>query len=141
MHLQLQETVLSYHRQIDKDSMRPDHRTPEFLCPEELPGKTTDNPVSRCEYQQKAGLSHQQFSASGKNHCGSLQMSVASRTLFQMDQAASEDQGILWYHLKCCQDSDLDRNFHLCSGSYHQEGSETGSKSLHYFTGFERLAF
>jgi len=139
--LQLQKTVLSHHRQINRDSMRSNHCTPELLCSKELSGKTTENPVSRCNYQQKAGLSYQQFYPSGKNHCGALQMSVARRTLFQMDQATSENQGLLRHLGECDKNTDMDCNFYLCSGSYCKEGVEIGSKSLHYFTDFERHAF
>jgi len=67
-------------------------------------------------------------------------MSVASRTLFQMDQATSEDQGLLRHLGECDKNTDMDCNFYLCSGSYCQEGVEIGS-TLHYFTDFERHAF
>jgi len=68
-------------------------------------------------------------------------MSVASRTLFQMDQATSKNQSLLRHLGECHKNTDLDCNFYLCSGSYCQEGVEIGSKSLHYFTDFERHAF
>ena len=116
--LQLQETVLSHHRQINRDSMRPNHCAPELLCPKELSGKTTENPVSRCEYQQKAGLSYQQFYASSKNYRRALSVPVADRTVFQMDQTTPENQSLLWHLGKCDKNTDLDCNFHLCSGSH-----------------------
>jgi len=75
------------------------------------------------------------------HNSGSLQMPAASRTLFQVDQATSENQGFLWNLGECNKNTDMDCNFYLCSGSYYQEGVEAGPKSLHHFTGFERYAF
>jgi hypothetical protein len=55
-----------------------------------------------------------------------------------MDQAALSYQGIFWYIREYCEDTDTDRNLGLCAGSNNQKAIESGFKSLHNSTDFER---
>lgn len=70
-----------------------------------------------------------------------LSQSLAGGAVFQVDQAASPDQGILWHHRKRRQDPDMDRHLRLCSGGDREKDLESGPQSLHNSTGFERDSF
>jgi hypothetical protein len=56
---------------------------------------------------QSIWVHHQYHEAGGVNHCIYLQIPLAVRTAFQVDQAEPENQIILWYQPECCIDSDL----------------------------------
>jgi hypothetical protein len=64
-------------------------------------------------------------------------LSLAGRAVFQMDQAASQDQGLLRHHRECSQNSDMDRHLGLCSRGHCEEDLESGPKSLHNSTDSE----
>jgi hypothetical protein len=63
-------------------------------------------------------------------------MPLTSRIVFQMDQAASSDKSFLWHIRKCGEDSNLDCNICVCSGSHNKETAKIRSESLHNFTDF-----
>jgi hypothetical protein len=52
-----------------------------------------------------------------------LSMPLASRIIFQMDQAASSDKGFLWHIRKCGEDSNLDCNISVCSGRHNKKAA------------------
>jgi hypothetical protein len=61
---------------------------------------------------------------------------MASRIVFQMDQAASPDKGFLWYIRKRGEDSNLDRDNGVCADSHNKETDENRLEPLHNFTDF-----
>jgi hypothetical protein len=48
------------------------------------------------------------------DNCSSLQVPLANRNIFQMDQAIPENQNIFRYQYQRREDSDMDRHKHLC---------------------------
>lgn len=66
---------------------------------------------------------------------------MASRTLFQMDQATSAHQKILRNERERREDASLDRDFSLCPRCDPQKTSQVGSQSLHNSTDFKRQRF
>ena len=56
--------------------------------------------------------------------CTALQMLLADRNLFQMDQAIPANQNIFRCDRKCSEDPNLDCHQRLRFGSYRQEGTE-----------------
>jgi len=118
--------------------MRPDH-CPQGLLPQKtLSGKTTAYPLLRCREQQNIRVSDQQFYPSGNYHCRALSLPLAGGAVFQMDQAASQNQSLLWDNRKCRENSNLDSYLSLRSRGYNQKKPETGPESLHNSTDFER---
>ena len=47
--------------------------------------------------RQTLCVSHQQLRLAGNNHRGAVQISLADRIVFQMDQTTPADQVVLWY--------------------------------------------
>jgi hypothetical protein len=67
---------------------------------------------------------------------------VASRTILQVDQAASSNKVLLWYKRERCENPNLDRRIRVCAGGHRKKEDEAGrSEPLHNFTDFERHAF
>ena len=58
-----------------------------------------------------------------------------------MDQAASPDQGLLWYLRERGESPDMDRCLCLRPGRYYQEANETETESLHNSTNLESVTF
>jgi hypothetical protein len=58
-----------------------------------------------------------------------------------MDQAAFQDQSLLWHEGKRCQDPNLDRHRCLCIGGHRQKAIEFRPESLYNSTDFERESF
>ena len=54
--------------------------------------------------------------------CEHLQMSLAGRIVLLMDQAAFENQVVLWDFAERCEDASLDCDLHLCVGGHHSQG-------------------
>ncbi len=68
-------------------------------------------------------------------------MPLASRVVFQMDQATPSDQGILWQFRKCRKDPDMDGHLGICARGHNQDTVKLGFEPLHNFTDFERRSF
>jgi Domain of unknown function (DUF4372)/Transposase DDE domain len=84
---------------------------------------------------QDVSLSDQQLRASGIDHRGPLQKSLAGGAIFQMDQAAPADQAVLRDLGECGEDADMDRRFGLRAGRDHQEAARSGGVALHINAG------
>lgn len=133
-----------YSRPVDKStggSMRPDRHPQGLLRETGLPGETPSHPILRFKERQTPCIPYQQFFSAGGDDRRTLSQSLAGGAVFQVDQAAPPDQGILWYHRKRRQDPDMDRNLRLCSGGDREKDLESGPQSLHNSTGFERDSF
>src|SRR4029453_5610768 len=72
---------------------------------------------------QAIRLSDQQFFSSPTHRGQSLPLSLANRTLFQMDQTASANQTFLRHFGEQREDSDLDRNLRVRANRDHQKGA------------------
>ena len=66
------------------------------------------------------------------NDCLAVSLPLASRVVFQTDQAASSDKGLLWYIRKCSEDSNLDCDIRLFNdfSKYQIDTVEVGSSNL-----------
>jgi hypothetical protein len=83
---------------------------------------------------------HQQFSPLCSDYCRPLSMPLEGGTLLSLDQAASEDKGLLRNIRKCRKNTSVDRNFCLCVGCHCQKAPQLGSKSLFDSTDFRLVA-
>jgi len=66
---------------------------------------------------------NQQFCSAGFDNCSALQVPMADRNLFQMDQAIHANQNIFWHYQERGENSNLDRHQRLHSGIDCQEGT------------------
>ena len=105
---------------------------------ERLPGEVTPRPLLRYRYKKASGIPDQQLYVTGSGDCPTLQMSLADRTVFQMDQATLENQGILWHYRKRSENSNLDCHLGLCARSHPEKAPQYRPQSLHNSTDFER---
>src|SRR6267378_4190801 len=72
---------------------------------------------------------------------GTLSLSLANRTLLQMDQTTSPHQKLFWHFQQQRQDSSLDSHHGLCARCHRQETFGTQARSLHFVTDPESHSF
>jgi len=122
--LRLSPSLLSQGRQDNRPSMRPDGKTQWLLCFAGLPCGSSPNQLSRHRDKQKIRIFNKQFCVAGSDGCSALQVPLAGRNLFQVDQAIPSNQNIFWHYRERCKDSNLDCHQRLRSCSDCQEGTE-----------------
>ena len=64
---------------------------------------------------------------------------MEDRTFFQVDQATSQNQGVLGAKCQCGEDTDLYRTVHLSSRCNTQETTRCEEEYLRNFTDIERV--
>ena len=69
---------------------------------------------------KNADVSYEQFQTYCFNDCPDIQVPLADRVVFQMDQAKSEDQVISWNQQERCNDSNLGCHVLLSVADLHQ---------------------
>src|SRR6266516_2459907 len=84
---------------------------------------------------------NQQLFHPRRDRRGTLSLSLANRTLLQMDQTTSPHQKLFWHFRQQRQDPSLDCHHSLCVSSNRQETSGTQARSLHFVTDPESHSF
>ena len=120
----LPPSLLSQGRQDNRSSMRPDNHAQWFLCITGLSCGPSSNRLLRYRDKQKVHISNKQFYFGGLDNCSTLQVPLADRTLFQMDQTIPANQDVLRHQFQCRKDTNLDSHQHLCSGHNRQERTQ-----------------
>src|SRR6185369_6316306 len=128
-------------RQIHRRAQRSDHHSEQLLSQQRVSGQTASHSFPRCGQQQSACLLDQQLLSFVPGYRATLSQPMASRTLLQMDQTASANQGVLRYYRECFEDSNLDRDLNLRAGRDRQETSKSARQSLQNSTDSQRQRF
>jgi hypothetical protein len=120
----LSTSLLPPSRQNSRFAMRPDNKTQWLLCFTGLSCCSSSNRLLRRRDKQKIHIPNKQLCSSGLDNCSTLQMPLADRNLFQMDQTLSENQDILRNFRERGEDSNLDCHQRLRSGRNRQERTQ-----------------
>ena len=104
--------------------MRPNDKTQRLLYITGLPCCSSPNRLLRHRDKQEIHFSNKQLCTASFDGCTALQMPLADRNLFQMDQAISANQNVFWHDRKRCEDPNLDCYQRLRSDIDCQEGTE-----------------
>jgi len=112
----LSPSLLSQVRQKHRFAMRPNDKTQWLLCIAGLSCCSSSNQLLRQRDKQKIRIFNKQLYSAGFDNCITLQMPLADRNIFQMDQAIPAYQDVLWHHQERCEDSNLDCHQRLRSG-------------------------
>ena len=78
----------------------------------------------RCGHKQEVCVFNQQFYSGRVDNCSALQMPLADRTVFHMDQTALANQSVLWNIRERRQYTNLDCRQHLLNHSHHEKRTE-----------------
>src|SRR3989338_79674 len=135
------QILFSSGRKGDWSSIGSDDCADGFLFFQRLSGQDAKGQVFRRGAGQGSHLLDQHLSSAVSDDRPTLQMSLAGRTLFQMDQAASSDKTFLWNFRECRENSSVDRRLNLRAGCDYEEAIEPGGEPLHNFTDLERDRF
>ena len=118
--------------------MWPNDRTHWFAYKNAIPGQTSQSQILRWAKTSGVFVPVEQFHFASLSHRRALQMPLASRTVFQMDQATLTDKIFLWHQSKRGQNSNMDRSICIRTGRYHKKATQAGwLKPLHNSTDFE----
>src|SRR5215470_4433387 len=116
--------VLRYPREVELQStspllarcrprhgahLRPDRSAHRLLLPQRLRSTAAPHQVQRSRNRQAAHISHEQLRFASTHDHPAISTALACGTLFQMDQTASEDQGVLRHDRERSEDANLDR--------------------------------
>ncbi len=104
--------------------MRPNDNAQRLLCIAGLSRSSSPDRILRHPDKQKVYLFNKQLCTAGFDGCTALQMSLADRNLFQMDQTVPANQNIFWQYRERSEDPNLDSHQHLRSGRNRQERTQ-----------------
>src|ERR1700720_2124061 len=121
-------------RPHDRYHLRSNHRAGRPLHHPALPRTPAAHPLPGRRNGKEAGVPHQPVRVAGRDHLRALQKPLASRTVLQMDQAASADQAVLRDIRKCREDPNFDRRLGLRPRRHRQEAASPGRLALHIAT-------
>ena len=121
---QLSAALLSQYRQNYRVAMRPNNQTQWILCIAGLPRCSSPNRLLRYRNTQEVHLSNEQLFTGRFDNRPTLQMPLADRNLFQMDQAVPANQNAFRHQYQCSENSNLDCYQRLCSGGNCQERTQ-----------------
>src|SRR5208337_2290514 len=93
--------------------------------------------LRRSRDRQAPGFLDEQLCPQSADHCPTLQVSLASGIILQMDQTTSAHQSLLWYVRKRREDTNLDCHQCLCVGSHCQKRTQAEAKPERYFADLE----
>ena len=100
----LPTSLLSQGRQDNWPSMRSNDKTQRLLCFTGLSCYSATNRLFRHRNGQKVYIPNEQFYSVSLDNCSTLQMPLADRNLFQVDQTISSNQNIFWHRRECDED-------------------------------------
>lgn len=96
------------------------------------------HPLQGSRDRQDIHLLDQPVYAAGHHDLHLVQGALAGRVVFQMDQAASAHQEVLWHLGERCKGTDMDRCIGIRARGHCQETTQSGCLALHFATDFLR---
>jgi hypothetical protein len=121
-------------------TMRSNGNTGYLLFRPRLSGAVAPDSLLRCGTRQATNISDQRFHSASDHDCGSLQIALASRTVFQMDKATPSNKVLLWNERECRKTTNLDCRINLLAGGNPQKGTSNFVAAVHNFTGSQPYA-
>lgn len=120
----LSSSLLSPSRQVNRSSMRSDNHAQRLLCLAGLSCGSSSDRLLRYRSKQKIHLSDEQFFTGRIDHRSTLQVPMANRNLFQMDQAIPANQNFFRHQHQRGQNTNLDSYQRLCFSRNCQERTQ-----------------
>src|SRR5271156_4867743 len=117
--------------------LRSDDLAHGILLAQRLPDAAAAHPFQRSEDRQAADLLDQQLCAARFDDRRSVSMPLAGGAVFQMDQAASSYQTVLWHFRERGEDTDLDRRVGVGVGGHREKALEYLGEPLRNATDLE----
>ncbi len=97
--------------------------------------------LRRHRIRQEILLFDQQLQPLAQDDCSLVQVPLADRIIFQMDQAASSDQGLLRHYAQRGQDTGVDRHQRICAGCHPEKTTRPEGQHVRNTSGFGCHAF
>jgi hypothetical protein len=138
--IRLQTASFNAGRQDARREIRSSRYAKKLLSETEISRMITAHSLFRSHNEKTSDFPNQQFSPLCSDYCRPLSVPLAGVTVLPLDQAASEDKGLLRHIGKCRKNAGVDRDFCLCIGCHCQKVPQLGLKSLLDSTDFEFVA-
>lgn len=127
--------------QVHRTPQRPDDRSSRSQDIPTLSRSAPSHRVSRRRTRPATSLSHEQLRTARPDHRTALPLSLAGRTVLQVDQAKPPDQGVLRQLGQRGEDPGVDRRERLCPGGHPPQGIEARTEPLRNSPNPERRSF
>ena len=134
---QIQTIVFSAGGQIHRPDLRSNNCANRPQKQKRVSRETPARQVQGPQHIENSCFSNKQFRVTFVNHCETIQKSLAGRTVFQMDQAASQNQKILRHICERSKNSDMDCRLSLCARGDYEKEITPPRKPLHNSTDFK----
>ena len=121
-------------RSSPRHYLRSDGSTNGFLQSTELPRSSAAHSLPRYRNEPDPGVSNQSVRPSACDNLRSVQGTLESGIIFQMDQAAPAYQEVLRHLRKCRESTNLGGRVRLLAGRHRQKTIEPGGFALHFVT-------
>ena len=119
--------------------MRPNDRSRNVLFPSRLSAAAAPHSLLRRQSRQAVCVLNQQLRFACGDDRRAVQIAVADRIIFQMDQTAPANQNVLRHESERRQNSNLDRGFRLPARRHRETTARPSAVALHNPTDSERL--
>ena len=133
-----------YSHEVDKTTgvtVRPNSPLENLLSLSAISRTLAADSLLRRFSQQTPGVSDQRFRFTRYHHRSVVQVSLANRIVFQMDQTTSANQDFLQHQPECRESTNLDCSLRLSACGHHQEATRDRPDALHNSTDAECLDF
>src|SRR5271157_4603373 len=125
------------HRQEQRPALRSNHSPAKFLSCQVLSRPAAPHSLPRCADREEPGFPDQQFSAAHPDHRATLQVPLASRVVFQVDQTTSAHQEVLRPLAQRGEDPNLDRHLRVRAAGDCSQAPGIGTQPLSHGTNSE----
>jgi len=137
----LSSSLLSPSRQNNRPLMRPDNNAQRFLSFAELSCRSSSNRLLRYRNKQKIHLPNEQLYTGRTDNRPTLQVPLADRNFFQMDQTVPANQNVFRHQCKRRENSNLDCYQRLRFGSDCQERTQNRAEFRRNLTNPQHRTF
>ncbi len=133
----IHSTLFQSSRQKLVDTVRSNWHTEKLLFLKVVSGSASSHPFLRRRERPAFGFSNEQHAVVCRDDCRALQVALADRIVFQMDQAAPADQNVFRYKCERGEVTNLDRDQCLLARGDHEKGTWPRSLTLRNPTSFK----
>ena len=137
----LSSRLLAWRGQDHGAALRPDHFVNRSEGMQGLPATFATHQILRCRTRQASGVSNQQLRLACPDHHSALSLSLAGRTILQMDKTTSSDQEVLRHYRERSQNTNMDSHHDLRLGRYREKTPQYRGFALHNPTNFKPHSF
>src|SRR5690606_22338886 len=134
--IRLSTELFRTYRPYPRHHLRPNDLALGILSAQKIPSLPSTHSFQGHLVWKESGLSHQFVRRPGSNHLCAVQISLAGRIVFQMDQTASAYPEVLWDIRERRESANLGCRVRIPAGGHCQKAAQSVCLALHFSTDF-----